>query len=94
MHGEADPYEARRAKDGLSCRELVELVTEYLEGALDATDRQRFEAHVSACPPCRTHLQQMRQTIRLLGRLTEENVPPRARDELLKAFRDWTAASS
>ncbi len=73
----------------LTCRELIELVTEYFEGAMAPGDRLRFEEHVAVCPPCRAHLRQMRETIRLLGELTEENIPPRARDELLGAFRDW-----
>ena len=75
--------------DWLSCQELVELVTEYFEGALSITDRLRFEEHIAVCPPCRAHLRQMRDTIRLLGGLAEETIPPRARDELLHAFRDW-----
>lgn len=75
--------------DWLTCRELVELVTDYLEGAMDAHDRLRFEDHIAVCPPCRAHLQQMRDTIRMLGQLTEENMPPRAREELLRAFREW-----
>jgi anti-sigma factor RsiW len=73
----------------LACRELVELVTEYLEGTLPERDRELVEEHLAGCPPCRAHLQQMRDTIRLLGALTEEDVDPRARDELLYAFRDW-----
>jgi anti-sigma factor RsiW len=80
---------ASTSTHGLSCRELIELVTDYLEQALPPADRLRFEEHVATCPPCRIHLQQMRETIRLLGELTEENIPPRARDELLHAFRDW-----
>jgi len=73
----------------LTCQELVELVTDYLEGALSVEDRFRFEEHIAVCPPCRAHLWQMRETIRVLGQLTEESVPPRARNELLRAFRDW-----
>jgi anti-sigma factor RsiW len=82
------------AAEDLSCRELVELVTEYLDRTLAPADRARFEAHLSGCPPCRRYLAQMRQTVRLLGNLTEDTVPPRARDGLLAAFRDWKRSRS
>jgi anti-sigma factor RsiW len=75
----------------LNCKELVELVTDYLEGRLPRSERRRFERHLKECPYCRTYLEQMRQVIRTLGRLTEESISPRARDELLVAFRDWNA---
>jgi anti-sigma factor RsiW len=74
----------------LSCRQLVELVTEYFEGGLTSQDRSRFEEHVVSCPPCRRHLEQMRQTIGLLGRIPEETVSPEAEEALVEAFRDWT----
>jgi anti-sigma factor RsiW len=73
----------------MPCRELVELVTDYLEGRLHADDRARFEAHLADCPYCETYLDQMRQTIRVLGQLPEESLSPEARDALLAAFRDW-----
>ncbi|HUK94537.1 MAG TPA: zf-HC2 domain-containing protein [Gaiellaceae bacterium] len=73
----------------LSCRELVELVTDYLEGALSAEDHARFEKHIGACHGCGVYLEQMRQTIVLLGRLPEETVAPEAERELLEAFRGW-----
>jgi anti-sigma factor RsiW len=75
---------------GLTCRELVELVTEYLEGALPASERARFDQHLAACAGCRAHLEQVRLTIELAGRLTEETIPPAARDALLEAFRGWS----
>jgi len=74
---------------GLTCQELVELVTDYLEGQLSASDSGRFEQHIATCPNCRTYLDQLRQTIGLLGRLSEESIEPRTRDELLKHFRAW-----
>ena len=74
---------------GLSCRELVELVTDYLEDALSPEDRTRFETHVGACQGCERYLHQMRETIRLTGRLTEERIPDDARRELLATFRGW-----
>jgi anti-sigma factor RsiW len=73
----------------LSCQELVALVTDYFERALPAEDVQRFEAHLAECDGCQTYLEQMRQTIVLLGRLREEDVPPPARERLLVLFRDW-----
>ena len=70
----------------LTCQELVELVTEYLEGTLSPADRFRFEEHLKTCPYCVIYLEQMRQTIRTLGRLPEESIPE---EELLQAFREW-----
>ncbi|MGB0096308.1 MAG: zf-HC2 domain-containing protein [Solirubrobacteraceae bacterium] len=75
--------------DELTCRELVRLVTDYLEGALPETDVHRFDAHVTACDGCTTYLAQMQDTIRITGKLTEESLDPEARDELLAAFRTW-----
>jgi len=69
---------------------MVELMTEYLEGAMTAPERDRFEHHLSDCPGCRRYLDQVRTTIRLTGSLTEEALPSEAWDELLVAFRDWS----
>jgi anti-sigma factor RsiW len=74
----------------MSCRELVTLVTEYLDGSLPPSERIRFERHISVCPPCRAHLEQMRETIRASGALTEESLSPAARDDLLAAFTEWS----
>ena len=74
----------------MPCRELVELVTDYLEDHLSAIDRARFEAHLAECEACRTYLEQFRQTIRVLGRLPEESLSPEAREALLTAFRGWS----
>ena len=75
--------------DDLPCQELVELVTDYLENRLPDSTRVRFEAHLAQCSGCRTYLEQMRQTIRALGRLSSESIDPAARDRLLEVFRDW-----
>jgi anti-sigma factor RsiW len=75
----------------LSCRELVELVTDYVEGALDRRTRSRFERHISGCPHCTAYLEQIRETVRLTGMLREDQLEPQARDELLAAFRTWKA---
>jgi len=73
----------------MSCRELVALVTEYLEDTMPHSERIRFERHIAVCPPCRAHLEQMRATIRASGELTEESISPSAREALLDAFADW-----
>jgi anti-sigma factor RsiW len=73
----------------LSCRELVELVTDYLEDTLDRRTRSRFERHISGCPHCTAYLDQIRETVRLTGMLREDQLEPRAREELLTAFRTW-----
>ena len=73
----------------MACRELVEVVTSYLEGALPAQDRRRFEAHLEECPYCVTYLDQMRQTISALGELPPESIPPDRRAAILEAFRGW-----
>lgn len=74
----------------IPCRELVELVTDYLEDRLPPQARARFEVHLAECEYCETYLEQMRQTIRVLGRLPEESLSAEARDALLGAFRDWS----
>ena len=73
----------------LSCREMVELVTDYLEDALPGSERARFEAHIAGCDGCTAYLEQMRATIALTGRLTEEEIPPEALEALLRGSRDW-----
>ena len=73
----------------LSCKELVELVTEYLEGNLPPADRERFEVHLTTCSGCTNYLQQIRQTIHILGKLTEETIASQTRDELLQVFKNW-----
>lgn len=73
----------------MTCKELVELVTDYLEGALPHEDLARFEEHVVSCPPCQLHLQQMRRTIQVVGRIPEDSLSPDAEHDLLEAFRSW-----
>jgi predicted anti-sigma-YlaC factor YlaD len=79
--------------EDISCQELVELVTEYLEGALSPEDHARFEEHASNCRGCKAYLSQMRETIRLVGRLEREHVSPEAERELREAFHSWRPAS-
>ena len=76
---------------GFSCREIVELVTAYFDGALSEPDRARFEAHVAGCDGCDTYLAQMRETIRITGTLTEDQVPETMRAALVAVFRDWVS---
>lgn len=77
----------------MTCRELVELVTEYLEGAMSAAGRARFDRHLAECEGCVEYLDQMRRTIAAAGSLTEESIDPHVRDALLEAFRGWTRRS-
>jgi anti-sigma factor RsiW len=73
----------------LNCQELVELVTDYFEGALSRRDRKRFAAHIAACEHCTLYIEQLRQTIVLTGTLREEDVSSDARDALLAQFAQW-----
>ena len=73
----------------ITCKELVEIVTEYLEGTLPEPDRTRFEAHLGTCSGCINYLRQMRQTLHTLGQLTEEAIAPQTRAELLQVFKNW-----
>jgi anti-sigma factor RsiW len=76
----------------LSCQELVELVTDYVEGGLSADEHDRVDRHLETCQGCRTYVEQMRQTIELTGRLTVDDVSPEAELALLEAFRAWHTA--
>ena len=87
--GQSQVDEGNRTAQRLTCRELVELVTDYLEGALAEGERARFEDHLAGCGPCTIYLTQMRRTLTLVGRLTEGSVSAEARDALLGAFRGW-----
>lgn len=73
----------------LTCKELVELVTDYLEETLPAPDRSRFETHLTTCQGCRNYLSQRGQTIELTGHLSEDSIQPQAQQTLLETFRAW-----
>jgi anti-sigma factor RsiW len=73
----------------LTCQELVKLVTAYLEGALTADERARFEAHLALCAGCQGYVDQLRETIRLTGTLNESALRPQVREDLLGVFRAW-----
>ena len=80
-----------RRRPGLVCRQAVELMTDYLEGALSAADLARLEGHLAACPHCTEYLAQMRRTLDLLGRIEPEALEPEVQDELVALYRRWTS---
>jgi anti-sigma factor RsiW len=73
----------------ITCQEVVELVTDYFEGALPTDEADLFEQHLNFCEGCDWYLDQMRATIATVGRIREEDVPPQTRERLLTAFREW-----
>ena len=73
----------------LTCQEMVELVTDYLEGRMDDATRARFEEHVAQCDACTLYIEQMRMTIVALGHIPAESISPEAEEELVAAFRNW-----
>lgn len=92
---ETQPQQPATGRE-LTCKELVELVTAYREGALSPLERERFDAHIAICPPCARYVEQIDETIRALGGLGEhddqqlarlENEP--ATQELMRLFRTW-----
>jgi len=83
-----------RLAGDLQCAQLVEAVTDYLEGAMSDRKRARFERHLAACTSCQEYLAQLQHTIELTGRLSVDDVealPPMAREALLDAFREFHA---
>jgi anti-sigma factor RsiW len=77
-----------RRKD-IVCQQAVELVTDYLEGALSRRDRRRFEAHLQACPNCTAYLEQIKLTIKLTGDVEADDLTPQARADLTELYRRW-----
>jgi anti-sigma factor RsiW len=78
-----------RVPDQLTCRQIVELLTDYLEGHLAPDKRTALEQHLVYCDWCRVYLEQMRQTIRAVGKAEEEPPDEKTREDLLRMFRDW-----
>lgn len=76
----------------LTCAELVELVTDYLEGRLPDAERRRFDEHVAVCEGCAAYLEQMRATIAAAGRLQADDLPPELEQRLLDTFGDWRSS--
>ena len=79
--------------EALSCQELVELVTDYLEGVLDDRDLRAFEGHLAGCDGCTEYVEQLRATIRIVGTLSPHDLTPDAEAALMQAFSDWTRSS-
>ncbi len=79
----------RVRRRSLACQQVVEMVTDYLEGALAPGDRDRFEAHLAGCPHCTEYLAQMRETIRVSGQITPEDLSPEMRDAFTDLYRRW-----
>jgi predicted anti-sigma-YlaC factor YlaD len=79
--------------EDLTCAELVELVSDYIEGALTSEERARIEEHLIVCEGCVNYLDQMQKTIALTGRLRVDDLAPEALAELVDAFRGWRANS-
>lgn len=75
--------------EALTCHEVIELLSDYIEGVLTADDHRRVDEHLALCDGCATYLEQMRETIRLSGMVSEDNVPEPEKSALLDAFRDW-----
>jgi anti-sigma factor RsiW len=73
----------------ISCQEVVELVSDYLEGSLAAAETSVFEQHLNFCEGCVWYVDQLRTTVQTVGRIREEEMPAETRDRLLAAFRDW-----
>ncbi len=84
----------RHMSTEMTCQELVELITEYLEGTLAPSERMRFDAHLSTCSGCAAYIEQMRMTIRMLGKISEESMSADAQRELLVTFRSWKAGAA
>jgi anti-sigma factor RsiW len=75
--------------DQITCQELVELVTDYLEGALPPDEAERFEQHLAVCRGCESYVDQLRTTVATVGRIGEEDLPTDTRNRLLDAFKGW-----
>jgi anti-sigma factor RsiW len=76
----------------MTCRQVVELMTDYLEGNLPARDRARFEEHIAGCDGCRAYLAQLQTTREMVGRIANEPMPASVERELIEAFRNWRRA--
>ena len=75
----------------MTCRELVRLITDYLEGGLSRGDRRRFERHLRGCDGCTTYVEQMRETVRIVGSLRKQDLPPPVMDAVVDAYRERQA---
>ena len=78
----------------LSCKQITELITDYLEGRMGFGERMRFQVHVGMCKHCRAYLRQMKATVAAVGQLPDEPMPDDVRDEMRKRFANWQAAKA
>lgn len=76
----------------MTCQDLVEIVTDYVEGRMPPAQRTELEQHLVTCPACVAYIRQIRATIQVAGRVTEESIPEETKDRLLEAFRAWKKA--
>jgi anti-sigma factor RsiW len=83
------PAPTRPPNDDLVCQEVVEIVSDYLDGAMAPAERRRFDAHLETCPCCTEYVEQLREVGGALRALGSESIDPGRRDELLEAFRGW-----
>ena len=81
------------SNEEIACQELVELVTDYFDDTLPPQRRIALEEHLKVCSGCRNYIEQMRETIRLTGTLTQDAIPKEAQDQLLSIFRGWKQSS-
>ena len=81
------------AEPGLTirCQQVVELVTDFLEGVLDSATRSEFEAHLGLCPGCAEYVHQMQVTLRMVGQVPLDSLSTTSKADLLAAFRDFSA---
>lgn len=95
-HGPGGPngHACSEGKDEMPCPRLVELLTEYIEQALNEDEQTRFEAHLSRCPGCVVFVDQMRETIRTLGRVKPQPVSPAVKARLIEIYRDLRGGGS
>jgi predicted anti-sigma-YlaC factor YlaD len=81
--------DAEHITQGYACREVVELASDYLEGAMTSEQMTRFELHLNLCDGCATFLEQIRLTAAMAGGMSEEHIPDEMKSKLLAAFREW-----
>jgi len=78
----------------MPCQDLVEVITDYLEGALPDRDRIRFEEHLAVCGKCQEYVAQFKRTIEAVGVVREQDLDPEVRAGLMEAFRGWSGSSA
>ena len=90
------PWRRRAAAPpgGVRCVEMVELMTDYLEGVLRPANRARFEAHIAGCEHCTAYLAQMRMTVHMVRQIEPEELDPGVERGLLDAFKHWKAGGA